>query len=326
MQSTIAAPIPDDAPDVTRAVFRSWPCNFGIAAVVGCLTMPWGLVPVGEYDIDLWAVIAIGVGAASVGVVLVIRALRRTIVITRQSITVRGVFITYEAPWSSHPRLMFSDAETNGGVLVLETGPGRVVRRRVGTTAQSELFAEAERFADVLDVVAPKSVAVVGSRSLSDVPLTVIAFVSAAVAILLGLGACAASLRDLRALENERTVSASVEAVGTNGESGITYVTVEFPTDHGPISSVLTVDGGDFIATGTTVTIVYDERDPTRAHRYVSPDPSADPHQEAVEGVQIGLVLLGGGLVALVVVQGRRLRTRRSRAASNTDLDSGEEM
>ena len=121
-------------------------------------------------------------------------------------------------------------------------------------------------------------------------------------------------------------MGARVEAVGTNGADGVTYVTVEFWTDHGPISSVLAVDGGDFIATGTPVTIVYDERDPARAHRYVRPDPSADPHEDAVTGVQTGLILMGGGLVALVVLQGKRLRTCRNRAASNTDLDSGEEL
>ena len=122
----------------------------------------------------------VGIGAASLGIVLVVLALRHAIVITRQNITVRGVFITSEVPWSSHPRLMFSDAASNGGVLLLETGPGRVVRRRVGTPRRSEPFV------DVLDVVAPHSVAVVGSPIFSDTTLTTIKYVCAAVAILFG--------------------------------------------------------------------------------------------------------------------------------------------
>jgi hypothetical protein len=121
----------DDADEKTSGVYRTWPGNTVIAVVV------------------FWVGLLLTI-TSLVGVVLMVRALRRAVIVTPSGLEARRTFSTWSIPWSAVESFALGDRAWSKGSLtvVLEDGSTRSARLGSGrrrTLSFAEVAAAARR-------------------------------------------------------------------------------------------------------------------------------------------------------------------------------------
>ena len=276
---------------------RYWPSNIGLAALAIASGTSGAVSLSSEYDISWWAQAVMAAGSLTLAAVLAFRACLRAVVFSSGRVTLRGFLRTHVVSWDTRTRVLFSAGRPESdrpSQLCVEVDAGRVVRRKLGRSNGTH------QIRDVLPDL--RDTGDLGSTEV--VRRSVLPWVLAAVTALVGLGVYAIGARDLRALENQETTSATVLGSWMEGDDGRTQrIAVAFETPPGRQATALR-DDEDYrrLDAGRTVTITYDRREPARVERFRSTLEREQVRKGHTQALYIGLGLLVCGVVGLVAV------------------------